>query len=89
MALPGFQGFHTNKSGGSQREGSATFFRKARYTLVTYKVLLLSEIIAELLKSNDPQHIHSQLRPILESSQSLTDHAQQVEDLQHVLYLTL
>lgn len=80
--LLGFEGFHTNKSGGSQREGSATFFRKSRYTLVTYKVLTLSEIVAELLQSNDPEHIHRQLRPILASSESLRDHARQVTHFQ-------
>ncbi len=77
-ALLGFQGRYTNKSGGSQREGSATFFRESRYSLVTYKVLTLSEIVAELLQSTDQQHIHAQLRPILTSSESLQDHAQQV-----------
>ena len=37
--------------------------------------------MAELVESSDPQHIHAQLRPIVESSPSLKDHLQQVTEI--------
>lgn len=38
----------------------------------------MSEVMADLIQSQDPQHKHCQLLPIIQSSQSLADHLQQV-----------
>ena len=44
-----------------------------------YKALAMRDVMADLIHSEDAQHLHRQLLPIVQSSSSLADHLQQVK----------
>lgn len=81
---PGFDGFYTNKAGGS-REGSATFFRRARFTALFHRSLSLKELFAQLWQARGQASPHAQLLPFLQSSATLRRHLQKVRSSSLVL----
>lgn len=76
----GFHGFYTNKAGGQQREGEATFFRSSRYHVVINKVVKLNKALDRGLKDDTTDDLHKQIRPILQSSAQLPDHLRKVRN---------
>lgn len=62
----GYRGLYLNKAG-SSREGSATFFRSARYRLHSYHTMPMSQLFREIANGGPAAERHAQLRPQLKA----------------------